>query len=466
MISGQLKIYVINAGTEAQRNCSSNFVRFIDCENELQNERQPNQLQAKRTGFKSLLAYLYTSGTTGQPKAVVIRHYRYYFMGIAGRLIYGIHGTDTLYIPLPMYHGMAGIAGVGQMIVNGCSIIIRGKFSVHNFWSDCVRHQCTVAIYIGEICRYLLGQPFRPEEAKHKIRLLAGLGLRPAIWREFATRFGIHQIGELYGATEGNATCVNIDYHVGACGFLPLYVSLMPKTSIRLVKLDAVTGDYLRHPNGLCVHCMPGETGEIIGMIRMENPTRRFEGYMDSNETEKKIIHDVEEMGDSAFASGDILHWDELGYLYFKDRRGDTFRWRGENVSSTEVEGVLQNMREIADVAVYGVEIAGEEGQAGMCAVALQQQQAEAMEEAKEEELIAMIGQRFHANLPAFAIPRYLRVCPHLERTGTFKLKKAELQREGICGIDTDSSSSSSEKSLKLFIWDRNKLAYRKMMIK
>ncbi|KAK6034337.1 long-chain-acyl-CoA synthetase domain protein, partial [Cooperia oncophora] len=220
---------------------------------------------------------------------------------------------------------LISLPGIGSVIVFGTTAVIRKKFSASNFWRDCVKYNCTASQYIGEICRYLLAQKPCEEEKKHRVRLMWGNGLRAEIWTEFVTRFGIQRIGELYGSTEGNSNIVNIDNHVGSCGFFPIYPHIGGLYPVRLIKVDQETGELIRDAKGLCVPCRPGELGEMVGVIK-KDLLLKFEGYVDKGDTEKKIYRDVFAHGDQVFASGDILYWDKLGYLYFKDRRGDTFR--------------------------------------------------------------------------------------------------------------------------------------------
>ena len=309
--------------------------------------------------FKSILCFIYTSGTTGLPKAAVMKHFRYYSMVMGSATSFGIYPTDRIYISMPLYHTSAGIIGVGQMLLTGCSCAIRQKFSASNFWKDCVKYNCTASQYIGEICRYLLAQPRCEEETTHKMRLMYGNGLREEIWQNFVDRFRV-RVGELYGSTEGTSNLVNIDGKVGACGFLPISPLTSKMHPVRLVKIDETSGEVIRRKDGLCIPCRPGETGAMVSTIRKNNPLLIFEGYLNEKETSKKVICDVFRQGDRAFLTGDILHWDRLGYVYFKDRTGDTFRWKGENVSTTEVEAVLMPLKTVADVTVYGVQVPSE----------------------------------------------------------------------------------------------------------
>lgn len=203
--------------------------------------------------------------------------------------------------------------------------MIRKKFSARSFWTEATEQQCTVSQYIGEICRYLLAQPERPSDRAHRVRLMFGNGLRPEIWAEFVRRFGIRRVGELYGSTEGNSNIVNIDNHVGSCGFFPIYPGLTALYPVRLVKVDPESGELLRDERGMCISCRPGDTGEMVGMIKRNDPLLRFEGYVDEADTAKKVIRDVTRKGDVVFSSGDILHWDQHGYLYFKVRFSNGF---------------------------------------------------------------------------------------------------------------------------------------------
>nr|XP_060483800.1 long-chain fatty acid transport protein 1 [Panthera onca] len=277
-----------------------------------------------------------------------------------------------------------------------------------------------VVQYIGEICRYLLKQPVREAEGRHRVRLAVGNGLRPAIWEEFTERFGVRQIGEFYGATECNCSIANVDGKVGSCGFNS---RILPHVyPIRLVKVNEDTMELLRDAQGLCIPCQAGEPGLLVGQINQQDPLRRFDGYISESATSKKIAHSVFRKGDSAYLSGDVLVMDELGYMYFRDRGGDTFRWRGENVSTTEVEGVLSRLLGQTDVAVYGVAVPGVEGKAGMAAIADPHGQLSPN----------VLYQELQKVLAPYARPIFLRLLPQVDTTGTFKIQKTRLQHEGF----------------------------------
>jgi len=371
-------------------------------------------------GFKEKLLYIYTSGTTGLPKAAVIKHSRFVLAGNVAMYLAGVMSTDVIYLVLPLYHSSAGMLSLGPSFLNGASITLRSKFSATKFWSDCVRYNCTAAVYIGEICRYLLNTKECPEEKQHHLRLMFGNGLRPDIWSRFTERFNIPNIAEFYGSTEGNSNIINYENRVGAVGFVSvLFPKLLP---LGLIRIDRETGVEIRSPDGLCQRCLPGEPGEFVGQIVKNHPVRDFDGYADKKATTKKILHNVWKQGDECFRSGDILTMDEFGWLYFKDRSGDTFRWRGENVSTTEVESTVSNMIDLKDAVVYGVEVPGMEGKAGMIS----------LHDPQEEIDLGQLAEGIKKKLPAFAWPLFVRLVENLDITGTFKLRKFNLQKEGF----------------------------------
>ncbi|XP_071533896.1 long-chain fatty acid transport protein 4 isoform X4 [Panulirus ornatus] len=376
--------------------------------------------QVHNVNFSDNMVYIYTSGTTGMPKAAVIKHSRFLFFTSGVYYLAALNPSDVIYDPLPLYHTAGGMLGVGQALFFGCSTVIRVKFSSSKYWAEAIKYGVTAGQYIGEICRYLLNMPEKPEDKQHKIRIMFGNGLRPNIWKEFEKRFNIPKICEFYGSTEGNANVINIDGKPGAVGFVSvLFPSVYP---VALIKVDEETREVARDSNGLCMKCKPGEPGEFIGKIVRNHPVRDFHGYADESSTKKKIVRDVFKKGDYAFLSGDILVMDDEGYLYFKDRTGDTFRWKGENVSTSEVEAVISKVAGHADVVVYGVEVPGAEGRAGMAAI------LDAEETLDMEELYSGVMK----SLAPYARPLFVRTAKELEMTGTYKLKKVTIQKEGF----------------------------------
>jgi len=366
--------------------------------------------------FIDRLFYIYTSGTTGLPKAAIIKHSRYMFVGAGLRNLLCLDG-EIIYTSIPLYHLAGGIMGTSQCLIFNSAMVIKRRFSASQFWPDCIKYNATCAQYIGELCRYLLSQPPKEVDKQHKVRVMFGNGLRPQIWREFVDRFQVKQIGEFYGSTEGNANIVNFNNTPGACGFVSRILPIV--YPVTLIKCDPVTGVPQRDSRGVCLRCGPGETGEFVGKIIEGDPTRSFDGYANTEATKKKIVRDVFWKGDMAFSSGDLLEMDEYGYVYFKDRTGDTYRWKGENVSTMEVEGIVSELIRQQDCVVYGVEVPSCEGKAGMLAIA--------QGDIDFPELI----KQMKSKLAPFAIPVFIRIVDEIEATGTFKLPKVKLQQQG-----------------------------------
>ena len=362
--------------------------------------------------------YIFTSGTTGLPKAANISHLRMLFMmyGFAGALNSG--PNDRIYNVLPLYHSSGGICAVGVALTAGGAMVLRRKFSVQEFWDDCNRYRPVFFQYIGEMCRYLLNAPVRPHERDHSLRAITGNGLRPEIWPAFQKRFAIPKIIEFYGATEGNVSMLNYDGKVGAVGRIPAYMRNI--ITNRIVRFDIEREMPVRGPDGFCIECAAGEVGEAVGKITDE-PGKNFEGYSRAADTQKKILHDVFEKGDAWFRTGDLMKHDETGYFYFIDRIGDTFRWKGENVATSEVSEALGVVRGIDEANVYGVSVPGMDGRAGMASLIVD----------GEFDIAALPG-TLARSLAAYARPVFLRLAPEMEITGTFKQRKVELVKEGF----------------------------------
>ncbi len=364
--------------------------------------------------------YIYTSGTTGLPKAANVNHYRVMLacFGFAG--VMGTRASDRNYVCLPMYHTAGGLCAIGSLLVAGGSVYIRERFSVRHFWDDIVNNDCTMMQYIGELCRYLVNSPPQPNETKHKLRLACGNGLRPDIWEEFKARFRIPLILEFYAATEGNVLMFNFEGKTGAIGRLPWYLEHRFPTA--LVRFDVEREQPARDKEGFCIACAPDEIGEAIGKIvnDADRPGGRFEGYARQEETDRKILRHVFEPNDIWFRTGDLMRKDADGYFYFVDRIGDTFRWKGENVSTLEVAEAINRFPGIADTTVYGVGVEGMEGRAGMAVVVCDNCDLQAL------------YKHIQDNLPEYARPLFLRMRKNIEVTTTFKQKKVDLVKEGF----------------------------------
>jgi fatty-acyl-CoA synthase len=360
---------------------------------------------------------IFTSGTTGMPKAARITHVRaqLYMRGFAGAT--DARPSDRIYVALPLYHATGGLCAMGAALLNGGSVVLRKRFSASHFWPEVVAEACTMFVYIGELCRYLVNQPAQDDETRHKIRLAFGNGLRPDIWPVMKQRFRIPEILEFYGATEGNVSMFNFDGREGAIGRAPKW--LRNRFNIRLVQFDVETETPVRGTDGFCIEAGVGQIGECIGKIGGD-ARAEYSGYVDKAASEKKVLHDVFEKGDAWFATGDLMKQDADGYLYFIDRIGDTFRWKGENVSTNEVAERLQACPGVKEANVYGVAVAGAEGRAGMAALVV----APGFD-------IKAFGERVSADLPGYAQPLFVRMLPELETTGTFKQRKMDLIADG-----------------------------------
>jgi fatty-acyl-CoA synthase len=379
----------------------------------------PDGLRYRAPTLADRALCIYTSGTTGLPKAANVSHYRlmqwsHWFTGLMD-----ITPADRMYNCLPLYHSVGGVVATWASLAGGGAVVLRERFSASTFWQDVVQERCTLFQYIGELCRYLLNAPSRSEETQHQLRLACGNGLRAEVWLPFQERFRIPQILEYYAATEGNFSLYNCEGRAGSVGRIPPFLS--HRVPVALVKFDVDAGLPLRDAAGRCQRCAVNEVGEAIGEIMDDRGATRFEGYTDSAASGQKILRDVFVAGDAWYRTGDLMRQDAQGFFYFVDRLGDTFRWKGENVSTTEVAAVIAAVPGVTDVAVYGVAIPNADGRAGMAAVVVTQ-----------DFNLTTLHRALVANLPAYARPVMVRILAALEITGTFKLRKQDLVREGF----------------------------------
>jgi fatty-acyl-CoA synthase len=358
---------------------------------------------------------IFTSGTTGLPKAAEVSHrkvvtWTHWFSGLAG-----LTADDRLYNCLPMHHSVGGVVAIGAPLVGGGAVAIAPKFSTSQFWTDVDRWDCTAFQYIGELCRYLTAAPTHIFERRAPLRLALGNGLAAPVWTSFAERFPAVRVLEFYASTEGNVWLYNVEGKVGALGRLPPY--LAAKSPITLVRFDEATEAPERNPLGFCEACEDDEAGEALGRISGDAASR-FEGYSDAAETERKVLRDVFEPGDAWMRTGDLMRRDADGFYHFVDRVGDSFRWRGENVAAAEVALVLRGCPGVTDALVYGVKVPEAEGRAGMAALV-------GAFDIRELE-------RRLQGLPRWARPVFLRLTDEIARTETFKPKRARYAAQGF----------------------------------
>lgn len=363
--------------------------------------------------------YIFTSGTTGLPKAAIVSNRRVIPTGsLAAEALFRINKNDRMYNCLPLYHATGLVVGLGGAMAVGASTVIKRKLSVSAFWDDIRKHNCTSFIYIGEFIRYLMSRPPHKDDAINPIRTIAGNGLRPDIWQAFKKRFGIQRIGELYGASEGNGSFANIFNKECTVG--------MTVTPAKLVKYDVAEDEIIRDNSG---HCIEVTDPESPGLMLVEiNEKARFEGYTSSEASEKKIVRDAFEQGDQYFNTGDLMKTVDVGFAWgqkhyqFVDRVGDTFRWKSENVSTNEVGELINNYEDIIFTNVYGVEIPGADGRAGMAAIVLKEGMA------LEDLDYQALSEHIRSNLPSYARPIFIRLLKDFPTTTTHKLQKNELR--------------------------------------
>ncbi|XP_015258758.1 PREDICTED: long-chain fatty acid transport protein 6 [Cyprinodon variegatus] len=380
-------------------------------------EPVPADLRAA-SSLKTPTLYIFTSGTTGLPKAAVITHLQS-LKAAGGFWAFGATERDVIYIPLPLYHSAASLIGIGGTIELGATCVLKKKFSASQFWTDCRKYEVTIFQYIGELCRYLCNQPKTEMERDHRVRMGVGNGLRQDVWREFLSRFGDIKMCEVYGSTEGNLCFMNHVGRIGVVGRSNFFYRLLFKYD--LVKYDMVKDEPVKDPQGFCQRVKQGETGLLLAKVSALSP---FFGYAGNKQlTEKKLLRNVFVKGDVYFNTGDLMAEDQDGFICFRDRVGDTFRWKGENVATTEVTEILGQVDFIQEVNVFGVEVPGHEGRAGMAALTVRPQ-------------FTFDGHKLleHAlrDLPPYARPLFVRIQEVMEMTSTFKQQKFQLVQSGF----------------------------------
>jgi fatty-acyl-CoA synthase len=365
--------------------------------------------------------YIYTSGTTGLPKAAKVSHYRVmqWSHWFAGLLDTG--PSDRMFNCLPLYHSVGGVVATGATLLGGGAVVIRPRFSASDFWRDVRDERCTLFQYIGELCRYLVNAAPQEIETAHALRIACGNGLRPEVWETFQNRFKIPRVLEYYASTEGNFSLYNCEGLPGAIGKIPSF--LAHRLPVALLRFDVDSGEPKRNEAGFCERCLPNEVGEAVGLIpgAGKELAGRFEGYADAAASVRKVLRNVFKDGDSWYRTGDLMRRDERGFYYFVDRVGETYRWKGENVSTAEVLTALTASRGVLDGVVYGVTVPGADGRAGTAALVVD----------GTFDLAAFradLAQR----LPAYARPVFLRLLRSIESTGTFKPRKQDLVQAGF----------------------------------
>ena len=417
-----------------------NFPR-IDQESRNYNREAPRRAGHCAPTLRSPALLIYTSGTTGLPKAAKISHFRIlqwsqWFAGLMDA-----RPSDRMYDCLPMYHSVGGIVAAGAMLVSGGSTVLRPRFSSSRFWDEIVAWRCTIFQYIGELCRFLLQSQTHPLESEHRLRLCCGNGLREDVWLPFQERFHIPRILEFYAATEGSFALYNCEGKPGAIGRIPPF--LPQSAQVALIRFDIESNMPIRGDDGLCIPCAANEIGEALGRLESGRSEQgaSFEGYTDPEATQRKILRDVFIRGDAWFRTGDLMRKDDRGYFYFVDRVGDTFRWKGENVSSQQVAETLAACPGIVEAVAYGVAVPGTEGRAGMAALVID-----------NAFTLDALGRFLVERLPHYARPVFVRICKTLEMTSTFKPRKQDLVRQSFDPTATTDPIFMNDSASRIFV--------------
>jgi fatty-acyl-CoA synthase len=405
--SDELLTAVNKSGAQVSDTISVDELDRLAADAPTDNPAVTSSVRAKDNAF-----YIFTSGTTGAPKASVMTHYRWLWaMGGSGAFGMRLKSSDTLYCCLPLYHNNALTVALSAVLGAGATLALGRSFSASRFWDEVIGYDATAFVYIGEICRYLLNQPQKDTDRQHKVRVIAGNGLRADIWDEFTHRFNIPRVFEFYGASEGNTGFVNVFNIPKSAGMCP--------TPVAFVEYDTETGEPVRDSNGRVRKVRGGEPGLLLSKVTSIQP---FDGYTDAEASEKKLVRNAFRQGDVWFNTGDLMRPQGWRHAAFVDRLGDTFRWKGENVATTDVEAALLADPNIEAATVFGVEVPGADGRAGMAAVVLH--------EGKQFDGVSL-AHTVSERLPDYASPLFVRVVDSLEQTSTFKSKKGDLRDQG-----------------------------------
>lgn len=406
---------------------------YVNLRKEMKKVSDKNPNTTQNSKMTDLGLYIYTSGTTGLPKAVIMLNNALPFNGAYyGASITQADSSDVVYVTNPLYHSLSMCTAWGIASYMGATVALRRKFSASNFWKDVQKFKVTFTTYVGEIPRYILNQPESEEEKNHTLKKMLGLGLKKIIWNKFKERFHIDHIFEYYSSTEGYGPIVNVDEKPGMIGR-----DTIPNHA--LAKVNRESGELIKNNESFCIKCDAGDVG--MSLMKIEDIDNFFK-YRNKEKTFQKVIRDAFEKGDAYFITGDFLQLHEDLWMSFADRFGDTYRWKGENVSTQEIENILNTHDSILLSAVYGVEIPNHEGKAGMAAIKFKKESGFDSEE---------ISRFFNKVLPKYSIPIFIRIREDLEITGSNKIRKSNLKNQSF-KIGTINEP--------IYYWDSSKRKY------
>jgi fatty-acyl-CoA synthase len=357
------------------------------------------------------LFHIFTSGTTGLPKAVKCSQGRYIASATSEAVLLDLGPSDRMYVVLPIFH-IAALTAIGAAISVGAAVVLRGRFSASRFWQDVREHGVTAMQYLGEIARYVATRPAAATDRKHGLRAMIGAGMQVDVWKQFRDRFGVGSIIECYGSSEGVCSLINLDGPIGSVGRPP------PGSHLRIVRLAEDGLSLKEDSDGHLIDCAVDEPGELIGAL---NTTTTFEGYASADATDKRLVRE-KHSEQIWYRTGDLFRRDAMNYFYFMDRLGDTFRWKGENISTQQVAAAINDCDGIQRAVVYGVRVQGTEGRAGMALIEVT--------EGSGFELEAF-GTALRERLTAAAMPLFLRIGIAENLTATYKVRVSELQEQG-----------------------------------